>query len=111
MVNKKTEVKVTGGMDPKWRSTVRKSREVSAVTKEKAQEILDEATDILEVAYPDSGFMFHYKLVTLKDSGWGETHLIIPVSTIAKARKNKSVLTSVANRVATRKKQSKKKGD
>lgn len=104
MVNKKTSVKIEGGMDPKWRSTVRKSSAVSAITKEKAEAIIKDAESRINSRYPDNGFSFHYKTAELPDRGWGKTFLIVPISPIAKAAKNKKFLNSAANTVAARKK-------
>lgn len=99
------KIKVTGGMDRRWVSTIRQSAAVSKVVKEVAEEIAEDADTMMQTLYPHSGYEYHYKVHTLKDRGYGETHIVVPTSNPARDQDNHDVLMSAAGRHA------KKKGD
>lgn len=108
MASKKTKVEWSGGMDKYFISKMRKSEEVKEVVEEKANEVLDDANDMMDVLYPNK-FDYHYVLKSLDDKGYGETLLIVPTSPVARARKNKSTLNSAASRILTKKVTKRKK--
>lgn len=93
------DVKVTGGMSKLWISQIRKSKEVSMVTKEVASDAKKQAERVMKGLYPDT---FDYFYGSVKLSGkWGDTWVLFPVTPMS--RKHTEYLNSAVESTEAKK--------